>query len=70
MRSHAEFGVDEDTEVTHRCRRDDGISSYPERRPWALILPTSSDTPQQLRLIGIQLKTVVLDPAIDVVNTR
>jgi len=70
MRSHAEVGVDEDTEVTHRCRRDDGISSYPERRPWELILPTISGTPEQLRLIGIQLKTVGLHPAIDVVNTR
>jgi len=70
MRSHAEVGVDEDTEVTHRCRRDDGISSYPERRPSELILPTISGTPEQLRLIGIQLKTVGLHPAIDVVNTR
>jgi len=58
VRPHAEVSVNENTKVTHRLGWNDVMRPNHECRSWHLVLTASSDTPEQLRLAGVQLETV------------
>jgi len=68
MRLHAKIRVDINSKISNSRRRNNGIRPAPEWASCKLMLPASSGSPEQLRLVDIQLKPVGLQPAVNLVN--